>query len=801
MKKLLLFFSFVLFASYTSFAQVPVNDLIVNATEITTYHLSESNLRLDLASTSAGGQNVCNVSGFKVVYYKFTANSVATLTATLQDQNSGTISQSFLIFYTAADLNVTDETQLSDASVCSFGTTATLSTIAGQSYYLLVHREDANQLSKVEVIHSSIPTSERDALIDLYNATDGPNWVNSTNWNTATPVATWSGVTVENGHVVQLNLFSNNLSGLLPNTLTNLTFLETANFNTNNLTGEVPDLSSISTLTNYAIFRNNYVFGDLETNFINNSTILYFSYSGQNSIDTEIIIDAILGSNYNFTVSPVSGTNVQYQWVRERLQTFELEIPISGATTTSYSITNAQETDFDNYSVIMTSAIIPDLILRRSSIKLRVPVSQSEKDALIAIYNALDGPNWVDNTNWLSIEHADDWKGITTIGGKVTSVILNFNGLNGQLPNEIGDLIYLKQLRISINPNLTGPIPASIGNLTELEFLRLQNNDHSGDLPASIVNLTNLKRLYLQDNSFTGELLIGLGNATQMFQIFIDNNQFSGEIPASFSNFTELVSFSLVNNNFSGILPSELQSMSSLLLTDLRGNDFYGPIPDWSGISGPTNASFNFSDNFFDFSDLEPFINNGTTYASLIYSPQRTQDLEETIDSLPGADITLNVNDTNINRNSNDTAMNNEYQWYKDNVAISGANANSFTIINSQETDSGIYYCDITNALVPDLTIRRADITLNIDPNLSVNEINNNDFKIYPNPVTNWITIQLQNPVDANIKIYDLNGRLILENSIQTEITSFAVDTLHAGTYLISVTSNNNLITKRFIKQ
>ena len=37
-------------------------------------------------------------------------------------------------------------------------------------------------------------------LVALYNATDGPNWTNNTNWLTG-PVSTWFGVTVTGDNV------------------------------------------------------------------------------------------------------------------------------------------------------------------------------------------------------------------------------------------------------------------------------------------------------------------------------------------------------------------------------------------------------------------------------------------------------------------------------------------------------------------------------------------------------------------------------------------------------------------------
>ena len=48
---------------------------------------------------------------------------------------------------------------------------------------------------------------DRAALVALYNATDGPNWVNSDNWLTDAPLGDWYGVETDvSGRVVRLDL-------------------------------------------------------------------------------------------------------------------------------------------------------------------------------------------------------------------------------------------------------------------------------------------------------------------------------------------------------------------------------------------------------------------------------------------------------------------------------------------------------------------------------------------------------------------------------------------------------------------
>ena len=48
-----------------------------------------------------------------------------------------------------------------------------------------------------------------------------------------------------------------------------------------------------------------------------------------------------------------------------------------------------------------------------------------ERAALVALYNATDGTNWVFNTNWLSDKPVGEWYGVTTgTTGRITHLRL-----------------------------------------------------------------------------------------------------------------------------------------------------------------------------------------------------------------------------------------------------------------------------------------------------------------------------------------------------------------------------------------
>ena len=83
----------------------------------------------------------------------------------------------------------------------------------------------------------------------------------------------------------------------------------------------------------------------------------------------------------------------------------------------------------------------------------------SDRAALIALYNATGGANWTNRTNWLSNSPISDWRGVTTNDdGRVTAISLKENGLKGQLPAALGDLSELTNLTLTKN-ELSGPIP------------------------------------------------------------------------------------------------------------------------------------------------------------------------------------------------------------------------------------------------------------------------------------------------------------------------------------------------------
>ena len=81
---------------------------------------------------------------------------------------------------------------------------------------------------------------------------------------------------------------------------------------------------------------------------------------------------------------------------------------------------------------------------------------------LVVLYEATDGANWKVNTNWLSEKPLDEWYGVTTDEeGRGLTLNLEWNELTGGIPAELGQLENLTHLSLTGN-ELTGAYPSRV---------------------------------------------------------------------------------------------------------------------------------------------------------------------------------------------------------------------------------------------------------------------------------------------------------------------------------------------------
>jgi Leucine-rich repeat (LRR) protein len=258
-------------------------------------------------------------------------------------------------------------------------------------------------------------------------------------------------------------------------------------------------------------------------------------------------------------------------------------------------------------------------------------VPETERDALEALFISANGAGWTQNSGWeicpppphscipvCESGPVSNWENVYCehVGPGVddmTVVKLQMNEINltGFIPPEIWDLSNLQFLYLNQNQlggvipvptpaqyaqlqdlqslylftnQLSGIIPPELGNLLGMKKLLLHENNLIGHIPVELANLSELEWLNLFDNQLTGPIPPGLGDLANLVKLQLHNNQLSGNIPVTFdATMSSLQWLYLNNNRLSGPIPPGLGELLSLLKLRLYGNKLSGSIPSTLG--------------------------------------------------------------------------------------------------------------------------------------------------------------------------------------------------------------------------
>ena len=295
------------------------------------------------------------------------------------------------------------------------------------------------------------------------------------------------------------------------------------------------------------------------------------------SLLDEPLAEGSAGALYTHTLNVVGGIPAYYWTIEKGALPDGLSLD---SFTGTISGTPQKPGTFDFTIRVQDSTEGSPGVIRAVSLNIRDRVHYtSDGEVLVELYNATDGANWTNNTNWLSDEPIGEWYGVSVdSNGRVTNLDLNGLGLDGILPGELSDLTELKELYLQDN-DLSGPIPPELGHLSDLTHLHLQNNDLSGGIPGDLGGLTVLRELRLDSNDLSGQLPPELSKLTKATRLWVADNDLSGPIPAELGDMANLDWLNLGRNNFSGQIPAELGNLSRLRRLYIYENDLSGPIP------------------------------------------------------------------------------------------------------------------------------------------------------------------------------------------------------------------------------
>ncbi|XP_017979761.1 PREDICTED: probable LRR receptor-like serine/threonine-protein kinase At3g47570 [Theobroma cacao] len=393
-----------------------------------------------------------------------------------------------------------------------------------------------------------------------------------------------------------LSLYNNNLQGRIPVEIGNLSSLRFLYLGGNQLSGSIPSsVFSISSLQRIAL-SDNQLIGSIPLNMsfkCQKLEILSLSYN-----DLEGTILKEIGNLAMLKILYLGRNNLKGKRKLIVLPVFRLMISCDIPQQIG-NLTLLEELAFGENNL---TGNLPNLVLLNlglNSISGHIPpgIFNSSTVTLIDLNsNHLSGCLPWSTGLWLP---------------KLERLLLDINELNGTIPTSISNASKLTTLDLSVN-SFSGYIPVDLGNLRDLECLKLHSNNLAStlsspklsflssvayckdlrvldfsynplidaELPISIGNLSiALQYFYSRGCNIGGNIPEEISNLSNLITLSIGNNQLIGSIPTTIGRLEKLQGLSLEGNKLEGFIPSDLCRLKSVGFLDLTENRLVGPIP------------------------------------------------------------------------------------------------------------------------------------------------------------------------------------------------------------------------------
>ncbi|ESR40676.1 Receptor-like protein 15 [Citrus sinensis] len=396
-------------------------------------------------------------------------------------------------------------------------------------------------------------------------------------------------------NLVELNINENEFDGLLPQCLSNLTYLRVLDLSSNKLSGNLP-LSVIANLTSLeylSLFDNHFQESFPLSVLANHSRLEVFQLS-RLQVETENFpwlpkfqlkvlnlrhcnisgtIPRFLQYQYDFRYIDLSDNNLVDTfptWLLQNNTKLEIMFLFNNFLTGNLQLPNSKRNllhlVISNNSFISKlpenfGLILPELVyldMSQNSFEGSIPPSMGYMERLLFLDLS---------SNNFSRDLPKHF---------LTGYVSN-NMLSGQLPRWIGKFSNLDVLLMSRN-SFEGDVSVQLSNLEVARILDISENKLYGPLEFSS-NHSSLRYLFPHNNSLSGTIPNALLQSSQLTTLDLRDNEFSGNIAHLINEDSNLRALLLRGNNLQGNIPEPLCHLRKLAIVDISYNTLNGPIP------------------------------------------------------------------------------------------------------------------------------------------------------------------------------------------------------------------------------
>ncbi|KAJ6731017.1 LRR RECEPTOR-LIKE KINASE [Salix viminalis] len=150
------------------------------------------------------------------------------------------------------------------------------------------------------------------------------------------------------------------------------------------------------------------------------------------------------------------------------------------------------------------------------------------------------------------------------------------NSLSGNLPSTIVNLTNLQFLNVAHN-FLSGKTSGYLSD--SLRYLDISSNSFSGEIPGNFSSKSQIQLINLSYNKFSGEVPASIGQLQELEYLWLDSNQLYGTLPSAIANCSSLVHLSIEDNSLKGLVPASIGLIPKLEVLSLSQNELSGSIP------------------------------------------------------------------------------------------------------------------------------------------------------------------------------------------------------------------------------